>query len=296
MLRLRSLISILSAIVLVTAWVGMAVAQDQKNPMSKIADGVYHFWAMGYSSLVVTGQNGVLIVDPAFTHRANLLRAAVQKMTDKPVTKVVLSHEHYDHAGGTDVFPQAEVICQRACEAMFKLDVMGVAPKKVHQTFDDHLSIDLGSHNVDLYHFAPGDGRASTIIHLAKEKIVASADLYQSRTFTNSAFQQNASFLGIRKILGKLVEMNPNYAISAHDPGNSVEALRENAQMFNDLYAAVRAELDKAIAAEGPAAVWGVLFKLPGQLHLDPYKSWKDYDKFFSSSVQRMILGIIHGE
>ncbi len=109
------------------------------------------------------------------------------------MTKVVLTHEHYDHAGGSDVFPQAEVICQRACQEMFKLDVIGMAPKQVHQTFDDRLSIDLGSHQVDLYHVAPGDGRAATLIHLPKENIVASADMYTPRGFTNSAFIQDST-------------------------------------------------------------------------------------------------------
>ncbi|PON15427.1 hypothetical protein C2W62_23845 [Candidatus Entotheonella serta] len=185
---LKSVLHVLCAAGFIMVSVALAKAQEQQSPMSKIADGVYHFWSMGYSSLVVAGENGVLIVDPACTARAKRLQAEIQKISNRPVTKVVLTHEHYDHAGGSDVFPQAEVICQRACQEMFKLDVIGMAPKQVHQTFDDRLSIDLGSHQVDLYHVAPGDGRAATLIHLPKENMVASADMYAPRGFTNSAF------------------------------------------------------------------------------------------------------------
>lgn len=226
---LKSALNVWCAVGLLVASVALSHAQNSENAMSKIANGVYHFWAMGYSSLVVMGENGVLIVDPAFSARAKMLQAEIRKISDRPVTHVVLTHEHYDHAGGSEVFSQAEVICQRACEKMFELDVIGMAPKKVHQTFDDKLSLDLGSHRVDLYHVAPGDGRAATLIHLPNEKIVASADMYAPRGFTNSAFIQDSSYLGLRKNLAKLIALNPTYAVNGHSPGNSVEALKENA-------------------------------------------------------------------
>ena len=48
-------------------------AQDAS--MSEIADDVYHYWAMGYSSMIVVGDDAVLVVDTALTPRAVGMKA-----------------------------------------------------------------------------------------------------------------------------------------------------------------------------------------------------------------------------
>ena len=35
------------------------------------------------------------------------------KITSKPVGKIVLTHEHFDHTGGTEIFSKAEIIAQK---------------------------------------------------------------------------------------------------------------------------------------------------------------------------------------
>ena len=74
--------------------------------VKQLADDVYMMSESHYTSLVVVGEDGVLITDPAFTPRAQSLKNAIAGITDKPVTRIVLSHEHYDHVGGTEVFPK----------------------------------------------------------------------------------------------------------------------------------------------------------------------------------------------
>ena len=77
-------------------------------PMVKqLADDVYMMSESYYAHLVVVGEDGVLITDPGFTPLALSLKNAIAGITDKPVTRIVLSHEHYDHVGGTEVFPEA---------------------------------------------------------------------------------------------------------------------------------------------------------------------------------------------
>ena len=111
--------------------------------VKRLTDNVYMMSEFHYTSLVV-GEDGVLITDPAFPGRAQSLKRAIADITDKPVTRIVLSHEHYDHVGGTGVFPEAQVICRAACQAVFDLDVGGMAPEKVDVTFTDSLRVDTG--------------------------------------------------------------------------------------------------------------------------------------------------------
>ncbi|MEC8205040.1 MAG: MBL fold metallo-hydrolase, partial [Pseudomonadota bacterium] len=50
------------------------------------------------------------------------LKAEIEKLTDLPVTHIVLTHEHFDHIGGTDSFPDAEIVAQDNIHAVLPLD------------------------------------------------------------------------------------------------------------------------------------------------------------------------------
>lgn len=94
--------------------------------MTRLADGVYHCLDFFTGSLVVIGDDGVLITDPGSNGRAQPLQAEI---TNAPVTPIVLSHEHYDHVGAAGIFPNAAVICHRNCQPHFALDILRRRPR-----------------------------------------------------------------------------------------------------------------------------------------------------------------------
>ena len=262
--------------------------------MTKVADGVYHFFAMTYSSMVVVGDDGVLITDPAFTPRAEILQAEIAKLTDKPVTHVALSHEHFDHVGGTDTFAGATVIAQEKVRDFADLSPLMPFPE-IDQTFAHETTVDLGGLSVELKHIAVGDGVATTVARVPETNTVFSVDMYEPDAFTVHEFKEDTNFIGVRKILNTMSDWQPAYAINGHSQGNSVEALHENAEMMNRLYDAVLPEFQSALASGDPAAPWMLLFSISDQIRMEEYADWKDYDTAFPAYVRRMALSIMHG-
>ena len=186
-----------------------SAAQEQPM-MQDLGSGVYHFFEGWYSSLVVVTDEGVLIADPAWAARAQTLSEHLAEITDQKVTKIVLSHEHYDHVGGTEVFPDAEIICHESCQQFFALDEHNIAPKKVDVTFGDKHTIDMGGKIVELHHLGPGDGVATTVIHLPDAQVVATTDLYGPQSLTPGKWLDDKNFLGNRKILNELKGWKPS--------------------------------------------------------------------------------------
>ena len=275
-----------------------AAAQQEAPPtlVNELADGVYHVFLGGYSSLVVIGDNDVLITDTALPPRAQALKEEIDKLTDRPVTKIALSHEHYDHVGGTDIFEGAEVICHVACVEVFKLDTLGLAPKKVDTTFTDLLRIDLGGQIVELHHWGPGDGDAATIVYLPEHGIAATADLYEPQSLTPAAFIADKNYIGTRLILNRLADMNLKHAINSHSPGTDPQDIVAARDYYNDLYDAVWAEIDAALKEGGLFAAFQVSQSLPGTLKLPKYENWQNYEEALPAHVERVALGIFHGE
>ena len=267
------------------------------DEMTEIAHGVYHFWGSTYSSLVVISGDDVLISDPSTPLRVPGIKAKIAEVTDNPVNMIVLTHEHYDHAGGTEEFPDATLYVQEQALPVF--DLMALAPKPdVDQTFDKFLSIPVGDTVVELHYLGPGDGDATTIIWMPNEGVLHTADMYEPRALTGAAWVDDKNFAGVHKILNELSTWDIKYAINGHSPGNSIDALAENTAYYNDLYDAVINKINETVEANpgNPFAIFGLLGTIRELVQLPQYSDWANYDTAFPAHVWRMFMSIFHGD
>ena len=80
------------------------LAEDPQRTITKITGDVYRFQnKFHYSIFVITGE-GVVVTDPISADAAEWLHGEIGKMTDQPITHVVYSHSHSDHASGGAFF------------------------------------------------------------------------------------------------------------------------------------------------------------------------------------------------
>ncbi len=290
MSKIRRIIALLAFALI---W-GVSVAAPQ---VTKLAEGVYGIFEGGYHSLIVISANEVLVTDTANSQRAEILKQEIAKITPNPVTKIALTHEHYDHVGGTQVFGDAEIICQRNCLEIFELDVMGSVPDRVDISYEKYHKIELGDKVIELHHFVPGDGVATSIIYLPDVAIIHSADLYESRKLIPGMFLDDANYLGIRRILNEISDWKIDHALNVHALESDPQALRENIEYYNNLYEAVHARMNEIISEGGLPALFASAQsgELYNSIDLPRYKDWENYDTELPAHVRRMAKSIFHG-
>ncbi len=169
--------------------------------LNKVTDRVYANWdgETGGNVGVIELSETSIAVDAQYPGSAKKFRAAIPKVTDKPLSHLLLTHVHGDHVFGNMVFKDLEIVSHRRLwekmEASLKnewtpenlqkmLDTYkrdaperwwlfeGLEIVVPTTTFKDKCEIE----DVEFIHFG-GHSDCSSIVYLPDEKVLYAGDL-----------------------------------------------------------------------------------------------------------------------
>src|SRR5215831_15891342 len=91
--------------------------------LTEMGDGVYAWLLPGgetgvANAGVVVDDDGITVIDTLMVRSQWEPFAAAVTALGKPIRRVVLSHAHIDHVGGTKAFPHAAVFATRPTSAV----------------------------------------------------------------------------------------------------------------------------------------------------------------------------------
>lgn len=155
-----------------------AEAAEAAEAVEELGDGAYLYRHGQHRSLFVISDAGVIVTDPINDQVAVAYRAAIGKITDKPVRFVVYSHYHWDRVSGAAVFKNegAQVVAQETCAKRFT-ENPNPAVVVPDLTFTDRYTVKLGNRSLELYYFGPSHGDCLTVFVAQPANIIQIVDL-----------------------------------------------------------------------------------------------------------------------
>lgn len=148
-----------------------AQAQDIKRELTNVAGDVWRFQNKFHFSTVVVTSEGVVVTDPINAEAAAWLETEIAARFGKPVTHMIYSHSHGDHASGGAVFADtATVIAQENAPAQ----IDGVTPDI---RFSERLSFTSGGHSFELTALGPGHGTDMLAMVVRPENVAYVVDV-----------------------------------------------------------------------------------------------------------------------
>lgn len=130
-----------------------AMAQGAKRAIVQVRGDVYRFQNNFHYSLVTVTDAGVVVVDPINAEAATWLKANLSQITDKPITHLIYSHSHGDHASGGNVYADAGALVIAQENAPDAID--GVKPDI---RFSGEMSLTIGGKTFEMTYLGPGHG------------------------------------------------------------------------------------------------------------------------------------------
>ena len=257
--RLRAVWLILWAVIVPSfAWAQAAtIPFDMRNRVTtELAPGLYTFGNFAARNIFIVGDDGVIATDPVNTDFAKDMRAAIRKVTDKPIQYVVYSHQHWDHVSGGQIFKDegATFVSHENCVKHFTDDPNPtvVMPDR---TVKGGESILVKGKKLKLMYFGRNHGDCMLVMQLEGTDVLYVNDLVTPYSL-GLGFMPDYNPKEWARTLRE-IEARPDWQrmVGGHGvPFGQRDAVTQRRKFLEQLMAAVKPEFDRGRGADDIAA------------------------------------------
>ena len=203
--------------------------------IQELAPGVYSYEQLRAAgeelfttvSMFVVTDEGVLVADGqgSFEETARMVEE-IGKITDQPITHVVVCSDHGDHTAGNAAFPEGvEFIVHptslRNMEGMTDLPI----PETV---VEDRLDLTLGGRSIEVLFLGRAHTGGDLVVHLPEESVLFLTEAFLHRVYPAMRSAYPTEWVAM---LRRAQEMNARINVPGHGFVDSPEMLSEELQV-----------------------------------------------------------------
>jgi cyclase len=266
----------------------VAVAAQQAPPpqpsvdnltVEKVKDNLFVIRGGGGNTAVFVTASGVTLVDTKNPGWGQPLLDKVKTVTDKPITRVINTHTHYDHVSGNVAMPATvEIIAHDNTVKMMPntTGVQGLGDTEnvfkasagkglAKRGFSDKLTIGSGADQINLYYFGPAHTGGDAFVEFVANKVMHAGDVFPNKGLPIMDKQNGGTGIGYAATVRKAVDgiKNVDTIINGHTPAQTTPAdMREFADFVSDFVAHVQAA------------------KKAGKTNVQAVAEWKNPEKY----------------
>jgi cyclase len=146
--------------------------------------GVYLLGLRGGESLILVGDDGVLLVDTSVAPMGDKIKAAIARVSDKPIKLVINTHAHADHFGANEAMAKGgalivahdnlrERMAKGQYLAAFNQTIPPSPPAALPTvTYTDAMTLHFGGETVQLFHPPSAHTDNDTLVHFKRAKVI----------------------------------------------------------------------------------------------------------------------------
>ena len=223
-----------------------------------LGHGVYLLGWQGGDSLILVGDDGVLLVDTSVAQMGDKIRAAIARVSNKPIKLVINTHAHADHFGANELMAKAgativahEGLRERMAKgqylAAFNQTIPPSPPAALPTvTYADAITLYFDGETVQLFHPPSAHTDNDTLVHFKRANVIhASGTFGGDGNYPFFDASSGGSLAGMIASEEKMLSLSDDSTWIIADEGDpaSTAALKAT----HDMLVVVRARVQKLI-------------------------------------------------
>jgi len=249
-------------------------------PITQIAPNLYVVPGGGCNTTVFVTSRGVVLVDTKYKDGWDALLAQVRAVTDKPISHVINTHRHPDHAQGNTQFPAGvRVIVHRNNVQFFKESRpvsgagtgswIGGDPVEMN----DRFTLFDGDEAIDLYYFGPAHTNGDVFVVFRAARVMDVGDVMAGMKLPVIVLEAGGSGQAFAGVVDQVVAIpNIDRIVTGHGAVLPHAELARYAKLNHVIVDYVRSSLR------------------PGSVKNDVFKAFTPSDEFKGYDFSRRVL------
>jgi glyoxylase-like metal-dependent hydrolase (beta-lactamase superfamily II) len=258
---------VIAAVALAIISCGSVLAQEFES--TELSEGLFMFQGQlspgregfgGGNFALLTGSDGVILIDDAIEPMAEKVIKAVEMHTNRPVDFLINTHVHGDHVGGNAALHETGATIITHDNIRKRMVANGSAKAALPElTFSEDVTFHLNGHTAYVFHVPDAHTDGDAVIHFPEINVIAAGDILFNGLFPFIDLDSGGTvsgFLAAQEIILAIADADTKI-ISGHGPLADKADLQTAHDMLVDALARVTKLVDAGkseedILAENP--------------------------------------------
>jgi len=223
-----------------------------------LGHGVYLLGWQGGDSLILVGDDGVLLVDTSVAPMGDKIKAAIAKVSNKPIRVIINTHAHADHFGANETLARAgativahDKLRERMARGFtaFNQAIPPSAPAALPTvTYADAMTLHVDGETVQLFHPPNAHTDSDTLVYFKRANVIhASGTIGGDGGYPFFDMGSGGSLAGTVFAQDKMLSLADDKTRIVADEGDpaSTETLKASRDMLVTLRARVQKLIDE---------------------------------------------------
>jgi glyoxylase-like metal-dependent hydrolase (beta-lactamase superfamily II) len=183
---------------------------------TKITNNFYALEGQGGRIGVLSGPDGVLMVDGQFAPLTEKIVAAIKQISPQPIRFLVNTHVHGDHTGGNENFAKMGVVIYSRPQLRDRLahprpNAQGNTPRPAPEmalpkvTYNERTTWHMNGEEVELIAIPRAHTDGDTMVRFPANDVIMTGDFYRSVAYPNIDRNNGGSLDGMLRGLGVVI-------------------------------------------------------------------------------------------
>lgn len=198
------------------------------------------------NTVVLTGDDGVLMVDTKGGKAVDALLAKIAELSRKQIRFAIITHWHFDHVGGNEpvadtgatILAHENVRKQMSMEHNMKMLNYKVPPSpetaRPLLTYTKKVTLHLDGEDVGVFHVAPGHTDGDSVVYFPNANVIHMGDLYFEGLYPYIGIYSGGSIDGMIRVIHQILPMmdENTKVVPGHGPLSNKARLQEYVSML----------------------------------------------------------------